>query len=94
MNNFSKIRQYYLHHFFLMIPLSIILLACIGSIAIFYICQGQMTFFKFSQMFISVAAAMVYLGAILAQMKPQRLFDLLCWGILVEIALILLNRIL
>lgn len=94
MNNFSRIRQYYLNHFFLMIPLSIILLACVGSIAIFFICQGQMTLFTFWQMFVCVAAAMVYLGALLAQLKPRLLFSLLVWGMAIEISLILLNRIL
>lgn len=94
MNILSQLRTYYFNHFYLLIPLSIILLACIGSIALFFICQGTMTPFKFWQMFVCVAAAMTYLGALLAQFKPQLLIRLLAWGLLIEIALIVLNLIL
>ncbi|MGB0376187.1 MAG: hypothetical protein ACPGC5_03215 [Flavobacteriaceae bacterium] len=45
-------------------------------------------------MFVCVAAAMTYLGALLAQFKPQLLIRLFAWGLLIEIALIVLHLIL
>ena len=77
-----------------MIPLSLIFLACVGSIALYFICQGQMTLFKFSQMFVCVASAMIYLAGLLAQVKPNLLFKMCIWGLLIEFGLILLNLIL
>ncbi len=38
---FAKFQRYYLSHFYMMIPLSIILLTCIGSIAVFLITQKR-----------------------------------------------------
>ena len=50
-----------------MIPLSIILLACVVSLAVYFIAIKENSLFNFSQTFVCVAAAMVYLAALLGQ---------------------------
>lgn len=62
---FSR-KQFY-SKFYLMIPLSIILLACVVSLAVYFIAIKENSLFNFSQTFVCVASAMVYLAALLGQ---------------------------
>ena len=88
---FAKFQRYYLSHFYMMIPLSIILLTCIGSIAVFLITQKGMSTSTFLMMCLSVIAAASYLSVLLAQMLRTFVFRVIRYALGIQLALIVYN---
>ena len=74
----------------LMIPLSIILQSCLGSIATMYILLNNNSFIILS-MTLSVSICMIYNAAILAQLKPKIVFNLLLISVTINVLLLLIN---
>jgi hypothetical protein len=74
MKLYKSIEDFYLSHFYLVIPLAIILLSCVGGFAVYYITLKGMSLFNFTQMFLCVAGAMFYLTSILGQMPKRTSF--------------------
>jgi hypothetical protein len=91
MKLYKSIEDFYLSHFYLVIPLAIILLSCVGGFAVYYITIKGMTLFIFFQMFLSVAGAMLYLTSILGQMARKTSFIFFFYGLLLEIILLAYN---
>jgi hypothetical protein len=91
MKLYKSIEDFYLSHFYLVIPLAIILLSCVGGFAVYYITIKGMTLFNFIQMFLSVAGAMLYLTSILGQMARKTSFIFFFYGLLLEIILLAYN---
>jgi len=91
MKLYKSIEDFYLSHFYLVIPLAIILLSCVGGFAVYYITIKGMTLFNFFQMFLSVAVAMLYLTSILGQMARKTSFIFFFYGLLLEIILLAYN---
>lgn len=87
----AKFQLYYLSHFYMMIPLSIILLTCIGSIAVFLITQKGMSTSTFLIMCLSVIAAGSYLSVLLAQMRRTFVFRVFRYALGIQLALIVYN---
>ncbi|MGA1029523.1 MAG: hypothetical protein ACO3SY_02345 [Flavobacteriaceae bacterium] len=94
MNTYNKLQTFYLQHFLLLLPLCIILLACVGAFAAYYITLAGMTALNFTLLVVSVIFAMGYLTAILGQIKPVRTFNILMVSLLIEIGLVALQLIL
>jgi len=63
MKLYTSIERFYLNHFYLLIPLAIILLSCIGGFAVYFITAKGMSVVNFIQMLLCVAGAMFYLPA-------------------------------
>jgi len=61
MKLYTSIERFYLNHFYLLIPLAIILLSCIGGFAVYFITVKGMSVVNFIQMLLCVAGAMFYL---------------------------------
>jgi len=91
MKLYKSIEDFYLSHFYLVIPLAIILLSYVGGFAVYYITIKGMTLFNFFQMFLSVAGAMLYLTSILGQMARKTSFIFFFYGLLLEIILLAYN---
>ena len=91
MNIYFSLRDQFIAKFYLMIPISIITLACIGSFAIYFISIKGNSPFNFSQSFICVAAAMGYLAVLLGQFKKEILFKVLMIALLIETIFLIYN---
>lgn len=91
MKLYKSIEDFYLSHFYLVIPLAIILLSCVGGFAVYYITIKGMILFNFFQMFLSVAGAMRYLTSILGQVARKTSFIFFFYGLLLEIILLAYN---
>jgi len=87
----SAFRGQFFSRFYLMIPISIIVLACTGSFAVYFITIKGNSPFNFFQMLVSVVVAMSYLAALLGQFKKQVLFNVLMIAMLIETLLLILN---
>jgi heme A synthase len=90
---FTKGYRYFVGSYFQLIPLSIILQACIGSITIYFLLQGRPDFWDMVQLFICVAATTMYLGAILGQIHVKKVFRLFLWALFVNIIMLVLQLI-
>ena len=73
MNIYSAFRKEFFSKFYLLIPVSIMVIACMGSAAAYFIAIKGNSPFNFFQMFVSVAAAMSYLAVLLGQFKKETL---------------------
>ena len=87
---YKKLQEFYLSRFYLMIPISIIFLTCVGSVAIYFITKDGMTPFNFAMMCLCVIAAGAYLSVLLAQMQKRFIFRVLLIALCIEVLLILL----
>ena len=74
MNFYSTLRRNYLSKYYLMIPVSILIVGCSSSFAAMYITMKGMNIFNFIQLAVSVLAAMSYLAAISAQFSREIVF--------------------
>ena len=90
MSIYNKLQEFYLSRFYLMIPMSIIFLTCVGSVAIYFITKNGMTPFNFVMMCLCVIAAGTYLSVLLAQMQKSLIFRVLFFALSIEVLLILL----
>lgn len=73
--------------YMMMIPLSIVLQSCLGSIATLYILMNKGNLMLF-QLGLCIAVTMMYNASILAQLKPKLVFNLLILSLLSNILLI------
>lgn len=85
MKFYTSIKKFYLYHFYLVMPLALILLSCIGGFAVYFITAKGMSVLNLLQLFLSTAAAMLYLTAVLAQMSPQKSFHFFIGGLFLEV---------
>ena len=83
--------RYFAGSYFQLIPLTIIIQACIGSIAVYFLLQGIPTVWDMIQLLLCVAATTMYLGAILAQVHVKKVFHLFILGLVVNIILLSLQ---
>ena len=91
MNIYSAFRKEFFSKFYLLIPVSIMVIACLGSAAAYFIAIKGNSLFNFFQMFFSVAAAMSYLAVLLGQFKKETLFKVLMMALLLETILLAFN---
>ena len=68
--------RYFAGSYFQLIPLTIIIQACIGSVAVYYMLQGIPDLWDMIQLLCCVAATTSYLGAILAQIHVRKVFHI------------------
>lgn len=87
----SKAYLYFAGSYFQLIPLTIIIQACIGSVAVYYLLQGIPTVLDMVQLLLCVAATTAYLGAILAQLHVKKVFNLFILGMGVNIGLLIIQ---
>ncbi len=90
MSIYNKLFLDFKDSYMLMIPLSIILQSCLGSITTMYILLNSDSFLLVS-MTLSVSTCMVYNAAILAQLKPKIVFNLLLISVTINVLLLLIN---
>ena len=76
MKLYKSIEEFYLSHFYIVIPLAIILIACVGSFGAYYITLKGMTVLNFTMLFFCVAGAMAYLTSILGQLARKTSFQI------------------
>jgi hypothetical protein len=74
MKTYTLIERFYLNHFYLVMPLALILLCCIGGFAVYFIITKGISLFNLLQLFLAVAAVMLYLVAVLAQLSLKKAF--------------------
>lgn len=89
----TKAYLYFSGSYFQLIPLTIIIQACIGSIVVFFLLQGTPSFWDMIQLFCCVLATVLYLGAILGQLHVKRVFGLFLFGLIVNITLLIIQLI-
>jgi len=92
MSIYNKLFLDFKTSYMLMIPLSIILQSCIGSIAIMYVLLDKGPFIIL-EMAISVSICMIYNAAILAQLKPKLVFNLLLLSVIINVLLLIIKTI-
>ncbi|WP_025739740.1 hypothetical protein [Aquimarina pacifica] len=83
----NSFRQMYMAY----IPLSIILSSCLGSIAAMYILMQERSLLQIIELTICVIICMTFNAAILAQMKPKFVFNLLIASLVINTTLIALT---
>lgn len=83
--------RYFAGSYFQLISLTIIIQACIGSMAVYFLLQGIPTVWDMIQLLLCVAATTMYLGAILAQVHVKKVFHLFILGLVVNIILLSLQ---
>lgn len=83
--------RYFAGSYFQLIPLTIIIQACIGSMAVYFLLQGIPTVWDMIQLLLCVAATTMYLGTILAQVHVKKVFNLFILGLVVNIILLSLQ---
>ncbi|MGB0274788.1 MAG: hypothetical protein ACPGAA_00110 [Flavobacteriaceae bacterium] len=84
----SKAYRYFAGSYFQLIPLTIIIQACIGSMVVYFLLQRVPTVGDMIQLLICVAATTAYLGAILGQIHVKKVFALFIIGLIVNILLL------
>ncbi len=80
--------RYFAGSYFQLIPLTIIIQACIGSVAVYYMLQGIPDLWDMIQLLCCVAATTSYLGAILAQIHVRKVFHIFIFGMIINILLL------
>lgn len=89
----TKAYHYFSGSYYQLIPLTIIIQACIGSAVVFLLLQGIPTLWDMIQLFCCVAATNMYFGAILGQIHVKKVFALFIIGLIVNIILLTLQLI-
>lgn len=89
----TKSYRYFSGSYYQLIPLTIIIQACIGSIVVYFLLQGIPTFWDMIQLFCCVAATTMYLGAILGQIHVKKVFALFVIGLLINILLLTIQLV-
>ena len=84
----KKAYRYFSGSYYQLIPLTIIIQACIGSVVVYFLLQGKPTFWDMIQLFCCVAATNMYLGAILGQIHVKKVFALFIIGLIINIILL------
>lgn len=84
---------YFSGSYFQLIPLTIILQACIASIVVYFLLQGTPAFWDMIQLLCCVGATTLYLGAILAQVHVKRVFALFILGLTINLSLLVLQLV-
>lgn len=85
---FNNAFRYFTGSYFQLIPLSIIIQSCIGSIAVYYILQGIPNLWDMFQLLCCVTATTMYLGAILAQIHVKKVFYIFIFDLMVNLILL------
>ena len=80
--------RYFAGSYFQLIPLTIIIQACIGSMVVFFLLQGIPTVWDMIQLLLCVAATTMNLGVILAQVHVKIVFNLFIVGLIINISLL------
>ena len=80
--------RYFAGSYFQLIHLTIIIKACIGSVAVYYTLRGIPDLWDMIQLLCCVAATTSYLGAILAQVHLRKVFHIFMFGIIINILLL------
>ena len=93
MKLYTSIERFYLNHFYLLIPLAIILLSCIRGFAVYFITAKGMSVVNFIQMLLCVAGAKFYMTSVLGQIPKKVSFTFLFYGLLLELILLGYNLI-
>ncbi|PDH46168.1 MAG: hypothetical protein CND43_01195 [Flavobacteriales bacterium MED-G15] len=91
MKLFKTLQDYFISQFYVMIPASILILACVGSFSVYFLSVKGYSFLIFFQMTVCVAAAMCYLAFLLAQFKKEILFKTLIIALLIESVILAIN---
>lgn len=88
MNVYNNLLSSFKSEYMLMIPLSIVLQSCLGSIAALYILMAKGDYLLL-QLALCIAVTMMYNAAILAQLKSGIVFKMLIISLLVNVSLLL-----
>lgn len=88
MNIYNNLLSDFQKSYMLMIPLSIVLQSCLGSIAALYILKEQGSFMLL-QLAICIAVTMIFNASILAQLKTHIVFRLLVLSLFSNMVLLI-----
>ena len=91
MKLYATIERFYISKFYLLIPVAIIILACIGSFVAYYLTKSGLGTLNFIQLTICVAASMGYLASVLGQTPRKVTFGFFFYGMLIQIVLLIIN---
>ncbi|MDA0779626.1 MAG: hypothetical protein O2810_02095 [Bacteroidetes bacterium] len=89
----TKAYRYFSGSYYQLIPLTIIIQACIGSAVVYFLLHGIPTFWDMVQLFCCVAATNMYLGAILGQIHVKKVFTLFIVGLITNLILLILQLV-
>ena len=89
----TKAYRYFSGSYYQLIPLTIIIQACIGSAVVYFLLQGIPTFWDMVQLFCCVAATNMYLGAILGQIHVKKVFTLFIVGLIANLIFLILQLV-
>ena len=89
----TKAYRYFSGSYYQLIPLTIIIQACIGSAVVYFLFQGIPTFWDIVQLFCCVAATNMYLGAILGQIHVKKVFTLFIVGLIANLIFLILQLV-
>lgn len=87
MNVYNNLLSSFQSSYMLMIPLSIILQSCLGSIAALYVVMAKGPYLLL-QLALCIAVTMVYNASILAQLKSNIVFKFLILSLFVNILIL------
>ncbi len=91
MKLYKDLERFYLSKFYLLVPAAIIILACVGSIAVYFITKKGMSFLNFIQMLFCVVASMAYLTTVLGQSPRDTTFRVFFFALILQIVLLTYN---
>ena len=84
----TKAYRYFSGSYYQLIPLTIIIQACIGFVVVYFLLLGKPMMWDMIQLFCCVAATNMYLGAILGQIHVKKVFALFIIGLIINIILL------
>lgn len=85
---YFKLKKIYVQNYYLLLPISIILIACIGAFGTLLLSMEGMNVVNVIQLLIVVLMAMIYLVGVIGQLPKEQSFFLLYIGVIVEILLV------
>lgn len=89
----TKTFRYFSGNYYQLIPLTIIIQACIGSVVVYFLLQGIPTLWDMIKLLLCVAATTMYLGAILGQIHVKKVFALFFIGLITNFLLLAIQFI-
>lgn len=93
MGFYQETLKNYEEGFFANVAVGVIAQSCLGAVAAMYILQNGTSFPQMIQLFLAVAACMLYNGAVLSTQKPKVVLNTLIISVVINTILTIANMI-
>ncbi|MCY4560869.1 MAG: hypothetical protein OXC03_00850 [Flavobacteriaceae bacterium] len=85
---YNHLLKVYIQNYYLLLPISIILISCIGAFGTLILSMEGMNLINVLHLLVVVVLAMIYLVGVIGQLPRERSFFLLYFGVVFELILV------